>query len=119
MPTIPLLRDYKKKRTKTDNRAFRQSIYQDKRWRDLRNQYFQEHPLCENCLEQGKVTAGSDIHHIISCFQFKDKEIRESYAFDSDNLYTLCKDCHANLHSNKLEEELYHIYYERKANSIQ
>lgn len=99
MPKIPLLRDYKKKRNNTDNRLFRQSVYQDKRWKQLRQQYFTEHPLCELCLEEGIITAGEDIHHIISPFKNKDPEYVERYAFDINNLKTLCKKHHAELHN--------------------
>lgn len=55
------------------------------------------------------------MHHIISPFSSEQgKQNPLLYAYDADNLISLCKECHSELHGNKQEETLYDIYYERK-----
>lgn len=103
MPKIPLLRDTKRKRVDTPNRLFRQKVYQDKRWKDLRNWYFIKNPLCELCLKEGISKEGEDVHHIVSPFKYKSNldKVRE-LAFNKDNLMTLCKEHHSAIHSGKI-----------------
>ena len=36
----------------------------DYRWHKLRDAFLMEHPLCEFCLNLGKTTAASEVHHI-------------------------------------------------------
>ena len=87
----------------------RQKVYNTKRWQKLRTAYYQAHPLCELCLQQGITKVGEDVHHLFSPFIFGVK-----YAFDPYNLITLCKQCHGLLHAEHRESSLYYIYYKRK-----
>lgn len=74
-----------------------------------------QHPLCELCYQKDIIKEASDVHHIISPFSSEQgKQNPLYYAYDADNLISLCKECHSELHGNKLEETLYNIYYERK-----
>ena len=77
----------------------RQEIYQSKRWKEVRKAYFQEHPLCERCLKEGRITPAHDIHHRLSPFvKGLTPEEKDRRAFDWSNLMALCVDCHIKEH---------------------
>lgn len=104
MPTIQLL-DKKERppRNNTDRRALRKKAYADSRWcgkNGVRNVYFSTHPLCEECLKKGKVKAGENVHHKKS--PFKNNEVDWNLFLDPNNLETVCRECHAEIH---MEEE--------------
>lgn len=81
------------------NRQKRQNSYQTKQWRDLRNLYLIQHPLCEKCLEEGKVTETQDIHHKLSPFESGISEAeKQRRLLDWNNLQALCKECHSLTH---------------------
>jgi len=63
-------------------------FYGSKRWKSIRNYYYQMNPLCEECERNGFIMAGTDVDHI--------KPIRLGGGMvDINNLQTLCKGCHA------------------------
>lgn len=100
MPTIVKLQKKQKTssgRTETDIRKLRQTAYQNTAWRKERDNYLREHPLCEKCLEKGKITPAQDIHHKKS--PFKNGEINWNLLYDVNNLMALCKECHGNIHA--------------------
>ena len=101
MPQIQKIERKKKtyERKETDMRKLRQQAYQNKHWRKLRDTYMHSHPICEECLKQGKVTPAEDIHHIKSPFHHG--EINYSPLLDPENLMALCKDCHGNIHASQ------------------
>ena len=115
MPYIERLERKKKKRKNyvknSESVKRRQEIYNTSKWRELRNGYFIQHPLCELCLQNGKTVAGEDVHHIISPFHQEDTAY---FAYNPNNLLTLCKQCHSYIHKEHLEETLYNIFYERE-----
>lgn len=119
MPTIKKLEKKKRpERKETDMRKLRQTAYQNKHWRKLRDTYLKEHPVCEECLKKGRVTPAQDVHHIKS--PFKGGEINYNLLLDYHNLESLCKDCHGLLHSQmqghkpaeKIIEELDELFKE-------
>jgi 5-methylcytosine-specific restriction protein A len=82
-----------------DRHKERQAIYQTRRWKDLRVWMVQNHPLCEDCLKEGRITATEEIHHIKSPFVkglTEEEKIRRAY--DVSNLVALCRDCHIKRH---------------------
>jgi 5-methylcytosine-specific restriction protein A len=84
-------------------RKERQAIYNTKRWKDLRRLMVQEHPLCQDCLENGRLTPTEEVHHAISPFRRGlSPEEKERLAFDPDNLVCLCKECHIKRHMKDL-----------------
>lgn len=99
MPTI----NRPKKTRKNENtlRCERMEIYNTARWRDLRVAKFRANPLCENCLEEGRVSPTEDIHHIVSFMSVYDRNQRLRLAFDYDNLLALCKKCHQKIHNQE------------------
>lgn len=60
----------------------------DSAWRKARKAYLEEHPLCEECRKNGKLTPASVIDHIIP--HRGDKKL----FWDETNWQSLCKDCH-------------------------
>jgi 5-methylcytosine-specific restriction protein A len=49
--------------------------------------FLRNHPLCEACMEQGRTTPATDVHHIIA---------RRSGGPDEEgNLQALCHACHS------------------------
>lgn len=79
----------------------RRKIYNSERWRRLRAWKFACNPLCEMCLKEDKTVPAEDIHHIISFMSTDDLQQRLYLAYDFDNLMSLCKQCHGNIHNSK------------------
>lgn len=73
-------------------------IYNSGRWRKLKSEYYQNHPLCELCLKDGKVTPAEDIHHIIPILKGRSIEEQKRLGFDYNNLMALCKEHHQKIH---------------------
>lgn len=101
MPTLNLKKKTKKDNTRNEhspNRELRQKAYNTTEWRKLRDTYIKEHPLCEDCLDKGKVVPAEDVHHISS--PFSSGEINYGKLLDGTNLRALCKECHAAKHNH-------------------
>jgi len=59
------------------------------RWQKARRAWLVRHPLCEECLRKGIVTAGTEVDHI-------NPHRGDPVLFwDSTNWQTLCKSCHS------------------------
>ena len=66
-------------------------IYSSKRWRTVRRQYFETHPMCEDCLLEGKTIPAEEVHHI--------KPLSAGgEPYDFNNLRSLCRSCHLKEH---------------------
>lgn len=57
------------------------------RWRKIRTAYITTHPLCEDCLEQGRTTPAQEVHHVIP--------LEHGGSHNPDNLRALCTPCHS------------------------
>lgn len=77
----------------------RKKVYQSERWKRLRALKFANNPLCELCLQEGRVTPAEDVHHIVSFMTADDPATRYQLAYDYDNLMSLCKQCHQRQHN--------------------
>lgn len=60
-------------------------------WQRFRAWYKAEHPLCEECLKHGRVTATEDVHHIVPI------NVRPDLALDQDNVLAVCRACHGKM----------------------
>jgi 5-methylcytosine-specific restriction protein A len=58
-------------------------------WRKVRDCYRAAHPLCERCLDWGRVTQTQEVHHI--------KPLAQGGTNDYDNLRALCASCHSEI----------------------
>lgn len=50
----------------------------------------------------GKTVPAEDVHHIISFMSTNDSVERKRLAYDYDNLMSLCKQCHQNIHNERI-----------------
>ncbi len=99
MPTIKKLpRRINTATPDTERRRERHEIYDTQRWRTLRDCKFADQPICERCLERGIVTPADEIHHRVSFMSVPAGSERIALAFDYDNLMSLCRACHQDIH---------------------
>lgn len=101
MPTINKNKKKNREYNNVGNRAERQKIYNTKQWKALSKSYLMQHPLCEECLKNDKITPAQHVHHIVSFMNAKDELSRLELALDSNNLEALCVECHNKKHNNK------------------
>lgn len=59
-------------------------------WRKVRERYAKEHPLCERCLDEGRLTLMDEVHHIVP--------VSRGGTNDEANLMSLCHSCHTKIH---------------------
>lgn len=85
------------------NRRERMKVYNKSLWRNLRNLHLREHPLCEICSREGRVTPGTDVHHKLTFTSAANAAERDRIAYDPDNLLTVCDRCHQRLHHGDLK----------------
>lgn len=65
----------------------------DKAWKRIRDRYIKDHPLCEECMKDGRLTPAEIVHHKV--------ELSEGGTHNRDNLCSLCKHHHSSLHLAK------------------
>ena len=58
-------------------------------WKRIRDSYISEHPLCEKCLERGKLTPAEEVHHILP--------LSRGGTHVRSNLMALCHICHSEI----------------------
>lgn len=81
-------------------------FYNDKRWKLLRNAYIKHNPLCERCLAlYDKVTEAQHVHHIIPFLTGQTDKDRWMLFLDSQNLMSLCAECHRAIHREMEQNE--------------
>ena len=78
-----------------------QRLLNAKRWKMLRIQYLQAHPLCELCKAEGYVKASVDVHHRKPVESAKTQAEMERLCYDWNNLQALCVPCHIKVHTEE------------------
>ena len=79
--------------------------YGDKRWKKLREEYFNEHPVCEICEMNGIYKQTDDIHHLHVFGNAPTEEAKYSLLLNKNNLCSCCK-----MHHNMFHEYLKRNY---------
>lgn len=97
MPTINRT-PIRPKRIKYQHENQSAEYYNSKAWKKLRHSYIIDHPLCECCLKKGKVTTATEIHHCTPFLTGKSDEQRWTLLLNTDNLMSVCSQCHDELH---------------------
>lgn len=92
----------KKKQKNEGTRKERQKIYNTPLWKGMRLKQVQEKPICQVCELMGKVTLAEDCHHLRSFLKGKDIIERQQLAFDTDNIISVCKKHHSDIHTGFL-----------------
>lgn len=59
-------------------------------WHRIRALYVKQHPLCERCLKEGRITPVEEVHHILP--------VKQGGSNDFSNLMSVCKSCHVKIH---------------------
>ena len=62
-------------------------------WKRIRDSYVSQHPLCEQCLKEGRFVETEEVHHR--------KPLAEGGTHARDNLIALCKSCHSKIHAER------------------
>ena len=55
-------------------------------WKRIRDKYASEHPLCEQCLKEGRYVKTEEIHHKLP--------LSQGGTHERSNLIALCRSCH-------------------------
>lgn len=69
------------------------------RWLRLRRDKLSSQPLCERCREDGRITAATEVHHVIPVEDGLSRAEKERLMYDYSNLRALCHDCHVKTHT--------------------
>jgi len=86
------MREYDRERRQTQPwRAWQQS----KRWQKVAAWHKDQHPLCEQCEREGRVTAAYLVDHIIP------HNGSAALFWDAGNLQSMCSACHERKHGNR------------------
>lgn len=69
------------------------------KWVRLRKEILTAHPLCQQCQQEGRIEAATEVHHVRpveEAITYTDKRQR---MYDPHNLQALCYDCHVKIHT--------------------
>lgn len=100
MPTLNKSKRRFSNYKKHDLSADISKIYNTSQWRKLRLAHLMQHPLCEQCLIEGKTKLADEVHHIRPISTGLDELEMRSIAFDPYNLMSLCVEHHHEIHKN-------------------
>lgn len=59
-------------------------------WKRIRDRYAREHPFCEMCYKEGRLTLMDEVHHILP--------VSKGGTHERNNLMSLCRSCHNKIH---------------------
>lgn len=99
MPTINRKQNIAKAVPYVHGDADGAKYYNSKYWKNLRNQFIREHPLCYDCILEGKSTPAEECHHIRPFYSGETDEERWRLLLDPENLVSLCQRCHHRRHT--------------------
>ena len=68
-------------------------------WRRLRNRYMSKHPLCERCLQEGRMTPATECHHVLP--------LKDGGLNVESNLMALCQSCHKKIHIERGDRRVF------------
>ena len=83
--------------------------YGNKAWKELRNWYISEHPLCENHLRYGIRKTADNVHHKCPFSTANTEEGKYILLLSQSNLMSLCKECHREFHAIAKQNGLNYI----------
>lgn len=102
---MPYLKKKKLPNSKWKNKRYdylRSKTYNTSRWRRLSKAKKTESPLCEKC----KRAFVQQVHHITPWLRGATDDEKLELFFDYDNLMSLCKKCHDEMHGKKEDDKM-------------
>lgn len=91
----------------TTSKYLYQKIYQDKRWKSIRDRRLKDNPICQECAENGLTAPTEEIHHIIRFSDGSDDKEKQVLAYAYINTRSLCVEHHKYAHAHyKIDYEL-------------
>lgn len=69
----------------------------DSTWYRFREVFMMEHPLCEMCMKEKKVTPATEVHHIVPLCE-------GGARLDPENCMSLCHSCHSKITNEWMRE---------------
>lgn len=75
-----------------------QKYYGSMAWRNLRDYFITNHPLCQDCALKGRSVPAEEIHHVVPFLLGKNEMEKWRLLLDMNNLVSLCKECHIERH---------------------
>lgn len=91
----------KPKKVQPIRESLDRKFYNTTAWVNCRTSYLVENPMCEKCKENNILTLATEIHHkqyLSTVHTLQEKFI---IGLDYNNLKSLCKDCHHEIHNKK------------------
>ena len=76
-----------------------QQLIHTTRWLRLRKAVLSEHPICQRCEAEGRITAATEVHHIHPVEEAFSSMERRQRMYDPKNLMAVCHDCHVKIHT--------------------
>ena len=68
------------------------------RWQQLRAEVLRNEPLCRRCMDNGRYTPATELHHITPASTAGTRADIEALMFNPANLMPLCHQCHVAIH---------------------
>ncbi len=86
-------------RTRDDKQAAdKRTIYNSREWMELKTAKLRSQPMCERCQERGFEVLAQCVHHRHPIEESSSLGEMKRWAFDWDNLQSLCFRCHGEVH---------------------
>lgn len=68
------------------------------RWLKLRREVLNAHPICQMCEAERRVSAATEVHHIVPCETALSEREMATLMFDPHNVMALCHQHHLQVH---------------------
>lgn len=75
-----------------------QQLIHTGQWLRLRERRLTEHPACERCAAEGRITPAAEVHHVMPVEDALSVTEMRRRMFDYGNLRALCHECHVRAH---------------------
>lgn len=82
--------EHKKVMNQQYDKHHRSSDY-GRAWKEIRDKYVREHPLCECCFANGVAVPVDEVHH--------KTPLKHGGTHEKRNLISLCRSCHGKVHA--------------------
>ena len=107
MPTINKNNTIKQDSVKyQSDESIGSQYYNTSIWHSLRDWYIKHHPFCEICEQKGITRLADQVHHKVKFLTGKTHQDRMKLLTDVNNLQSVCRDCHNEIHHGKKNNDI-------------